>query len=336
MKRNSPLVSIILPTYNVSAYLPKCIESIINQSYQNYEVIIVIDGATDGSLEIAKNYSLNNSNIHVYYQENAGSGPARNKGLIYANGEFVMFVDPDDWLESDCLEQLMDAQQDGDYDLTISNKINCVFNANEQLISKTKVKTFDFKIVGEKLCREEYVEMLKKGLLGAPTRKIYKLSIIRDNKVDFPPFRRSQDIVFNYRYYDHISSIRSIDYCGYYYRISMKNGIGKIKHDYYKTISTIYTDIKSLHAEWGVTLDLTKLSSLLFLENLYGYLQVSAYNKDDITDVYKDTTIREIISFSNPSSIYAQIVCILLRKKQYKFANMILSAIYYIKVKKNM
>ena len=90
-----PLISVVLPTYNVAQYLQQCLESVAAQTYRNFEVIIIIDGATDGSYEIAQEFCKTDSRFAVYWQENAGSGPARNAGLAHCQGELVMFVDPD-------------------------------------------------------------------------------------------------------------------------------------------------------------------------------------------------------------------------------------------------
>ena len=109
-----PLISVVLPTYNVAQYLQQCLESVAAQTYRNIEVIIIIDGATDGSYEIAQDFCKTDKRFSVFWQENAGSGPARNNGLAHCQGEFVMFVDPDDWIEPELLETLYEAQQDGD------------------------------------------------------------------------------------------------------------------------------------------------------------------------------------------------------------------------------
>ena len=124
MKPNrEPLISVVLPTYNVVQYLRQCLESVAAQTYRNIEVIIIIDGATDGSYEIAQDFSKTDKRFSVFWQENAGSGPARNNGLAHCQGEFVMFVDPDDWIEPQLLEKLYEAQSEGDYDLVASRRI---------------------------------------------------------------------------------------------------------------------------------------------------------------------------------------------------------------------
>ena len=326
-----PLVSVILPTYNVARYLRQCLDSIKVQSYPNFEVVIIIDGATDGSFEIAKEFCKEDKRFSVYWQENAGSGPARNAGLAYAKGDFVMFVDPDDWIEPECVETLMCAQQEKNFDLTISNKIRCVFDKNDRLISKKNVKTDDFEIFGYDDCRRRYLDIYGKGYISAPTRKIYKMSIIKENGVSFPPYRRCQDIVFNYRYYNYVSSIKSIDYHGYNYRISFKNNVGKVRHEYYKTIAVIYNDIKDFHNKWLIKLDVKRLASISFEESLYGYLQYSAYINDDLVDVLNDNTILEIIEKAKPKKIQINIIRKLLFKKHIRLAKLLLRTIYIIK-----
>lgn len=329
----NPLVSIILPTFNVVKYLEQCLYSINVQTYKNYEVIVVVDGATDGSYELAKNYCESHDKFSVYWQENAGSGPARNIGLAYAKADYCMFVDPDDWLESDCLEKLMEAQQEGDYDLTISYKIKCRFDQNDKLVSKTDIRGKDFTIIGKDQCHEAYLQLYGDYLASAPTRKIYKMSLIKENHVEFPAFRRSQDIVFNYRYYDCISNVRSIDYCGYNYRTSMANNIGKVRKDYIDIVITIYNDIKALHEKWGVNYDLSLLASIVFRNHLNIYLQVAAYYNYDVDKVLRNEVVKEIIKEAKPNKQYQKISRLLLMAGLNKMALLLMKSVYMSKLK---
>ena len=101
------MLSIIIPVYNVEAYVEKCIKSIQNQSFKDWELILVDDGSTDGSGKICDEFSRNDNRIKVIHQENQGVSDARNKGLELSNGEFVFFVDADDWLDQGCLEHMI-------------------------------------------------------------------------------------------------------------------------------------------------------------------------------------------------------------------------------------
>ena len=106
MSSSAPLISVIVPVYNCERYMCDCLESILSQHYDNIEVIVVDDGSTDSSLEIARRYSNRDERIMVVQQGNAGPSAARNRGLDLAHGEYVAFVDADDILDPDCLEVL--------------------------------------------------------------------------------------------------------------------------------------------------------------------------------------------------------------------------------------
>ena len=107
----SPLVSIIVPVYNTAEYVEECIQSILTQSYKNIELILVDDGSTDGSKSICTKY-LQNTNVRYIEQENQGPQASRKRGVETANGEWVMFVDSDDYLLEDCVQDLI-ALSDG-------------------------------------------------------------------------------------------------------------------------------------------------------------------------------------------------------------------------------
>lgn len=96
-----PLLSVIVPVYNVEAYLPRCLDSILSQSYQNLEVLLVDDGSKDGSGRACDEYAARDSRVRVLHKENGGLSSARNAGLDMAKGEYLTFVDSDDWIEPD-------------------------------------------------------------------------------------------------------------------------------------------------------------------------------------------------------------------------------------------
>ena len=99
-------ISIVVPVYNVEKYLSKCLESLISQTLADIEIICINDGSTDKSLEILENYASKDNRVKIINQENQGVSTARNNGLACANGEYVTFVDSDDWLESNSCEEL--------------------------------------------------------------------------------------------------------------------------------------------------------------------------------------------------------------------------------------
>ena len=247
MKNNNPLISVILPVYNVEKYILQCLESISNQTYTKLEVIIVVDGATDKSYKIAKDYLEKDNRFHLIYQENAGSGPARNNGLNHANGEFVIFIDPDDWIKNDYIETLYKIYLANNVDLVITSGTDIFFDNQDNIIKKIHKDIPEIKLNTKEEARDNYIKLYSLNMLSGPAQKLYRMEIIRKYNIEFPALRRSQDIVFNYRYYNHINSLKSINYQGYQYRINKSSYASKLPENYYCIIGQIYSEIKSLH-----------------------------------------------------------------------------------------
>lgn len=122
MMESQPLVSVIVPMYNVEKYLCACIESIIQQTYKKLEIIIVNDGSTDHCADIAEKYAKQDSRIHLVYQANKGVASARNAGLDLSTGDFILFVDSDDWITNDHVEYLLMLQHMEDADMCMTTE----------------------------------------------------------------------------------------------------------------------------------------------------------------------------------------------------------------------
>ena len=104
MKIEQPIISVIVPIYNVEQYLPKCIDSIMSQSFTNIEILLVDDGSPDNCGRICDDYALRDSRVRVFHKTNGGVSSARNYGIEKAMGKYLTFIDSDDWIESDMLE----------------------------------------------------------------------------------------------------------------------------------------------------------------------------------------------------------------------------------------
>lgn len=119
ISKNEPLISVIVPVYNVEKYLGRCVDSIINQTYTNLEIILVDDGSTDDSRKICDEYAEKDGRIKVIHKSNGGQGSARNMALDIAKGQYIGFVDSDDWLEPDMYEYLYHAIKDNFADISV-------------------------------------------------------------------------------------------------------------------------------------------------------------------------------------------------------------------------
>lgn len=329
-KNIHPLISVIIPTYNVDKYLNKCLQSISEQSYNNYEVIIIIDGSTDNSYQIAKEFCNTHKKFHVYYQDNAGSGPARNNGLRHSHGEFVTFIDPDDWIDKFYIEHLVFHWEKTKCDLIISGCINSFFKKNDTfkkyVIDKPEV--INYNTIKE--IRTNYITLCQKHLLSAPTRKLYKMDIIRENNIVFPDLRRSQDIVFNYKYYNYVQSLSVTDYCGYYYRINLSNYALRLKPEYYDTIKLLYTNIKNMHNNWKVPFNDVSCSTIYF-NVITAYIESQILRKLKYDHILEDNIIMHIIITASPKGIYKKYLKKAIIAKQYNITKALIKLKIFFK-----
>ncbi|MCT3385398.1 glycosyltransferase [Lactobacillus johnsonii] len=225
MTQNSK-VSIILPIYNAEKYLEECVKSVITQTYQNIQIILVNDGSKDNSWEICQNLKKKDPRIIAITQKNSGVSVARNAGLNIADGEWIMFVDPDDVLSQDIVEKLL-LKTDSDVDIVACTCYG--FNENEKKLAHFFAN--DRAFISDKT--DLYLQLLNSRYgqsgslitaIGVPWGKIYRRSFIDKYELKFDPnLRRMQDNVFNMYAFDYARKIYYLDKPLYFYRIDHVN-----------------------------------------------------------------------------------------------------------------
>ena len=189
-------VSVIIPVYNVEEYIVRCLDSIINQTYKNLEIIIIDDGSTDNSPEICDKYAMADERIIVIHKENSGVSSARNKGIEIATGDFIGFVDSDDFLEPDMYEVLVSMITSDDIDIATCGYSmdypdgKVVFMENEGKVPLYPVPVKDF--LGYVYIRDKY-----RNVAGYIVTKIIRASVIKENDILFDEnMVMTEDILF--------------------------------------------------------------------------------------------------------------------------------------------
>jgi len=216
-----PLLSIIIPVYNTEEYLAECINSILEQTYNDWELILVDDGSTDNSGDICDDFAQRDSRIKVLHTENRGASHARNAGIEHATGKWISFVDSDDWISSDYVDTIANTNED--YDIIYFNLVKKFSNGFENYLHTPSLISKDRKGTEEILFQLKYGPL--GDIFGWTCAKFYKSSIIKENKIRFVEeltFR--EDEIFTMQYCIHINSIKLIDKYLYYYRIR-NNGL---------------------------------------------------------------------------------------------------------------
>lgn len=204
----TPDISIILPIYNTSKFLPKCLDSILGQRFQNLEILLVDDGSTDDSLEILLEYAKKEKRIRVLHQENSGVSSARNLGLREATGKWVAFVDSDDWLEQEYLEKLWMDADDVDFVLCGMNLID-----RKGALRPVKLRTKEMPLAkNDVYTLKEIYNSLNMYAFCGPVCKLFRRDIIETHSILFPEeLVFGEDSVFVARYLHHIRKLRIVD-----------------------------------------------------------------------------------------------------------------------------
>lgn len=174
----TPLISVIIPVYNVEKYLHRCLDSVIAQTYQNLEIICVDDGSVDESGKICDQYAVRDARIKVIHQENQGLSAARNRGLDAAEGEYIAFVDSDDYILEDMYKKMLDKLLDYNVDLCVC-QWQYEFSDGRQVVKR---KNIDPTIYGRKasleFARFLYMGNYENGVVVAAWNKLYRRALL--------------------------------------------------------------------------------------------------------------------------------------------------------------
>lgn len=193
-------ISVVVPVYNVENYLPECLDSLINQTLSDIEIICVNDGSTDNSLSILEDYAQNDNRIKIIIQENMGLSGARNTGLDYVNGKYVFFLDSDDWIELNALDDLFNYAEKLDLEITIFqlnhfNQSNKTFFNNEftdvSVINNNRFDNISF----------NYMDVLDVlfDISHNSCNKLYKVEFLNQLNARFNVGKKYEDVDFHYK-----------------------------------------------------------------------------------------------------------------------------------------
>lgn len=294
IRENNPLVSIIIPVYNVEKYLKKCLDSIVNQTYRNLEIIVVNDGSPDNSWRIIEKYQQEDTRIVYVKRQNGGLGAARNSGIEVSHGEFLCFVDSDDWISLEYVDRLLNVAITDNSDVVICNM--------QYIYSDGQVKPRTPKITKYEIINSE--EALKREFIGdqykfhAPN-KFCKRDIFIKNNIRFPEGKVYEDVMTTYKYFLYTDRVSLIPNELYFYLQSRDGSImhAKIKQerfdDMYYALSQIVNNaqIKNMDIENEVqNLFAVNIISLVnYIYPLYGVTErenFQMYRKQIMNPLY--------------------------------------------------
>jgi len=295
-------ISVIVPAFNVQDYVNKCIQSILNQSYTNMEIIIINDGSTDDTLSLIKNFEYD-TRVKVINQANAGVSAARNAGIDAATGDYLAFVDSDDYIEPDMYEKLVDAVIQNNADMAVCN-YNMIFP--DKIIkqySKINNQTIDVQA-------DVYSYFVNYCACPKPNNyivtRLYKTDVVKNSNVRFEKYSLGDDTLFNFKLLPYTNKVTFIPH-GLYnylqrtnsnvYTAAKKISLAKVYADTFESLVSHYTEngfndyleVLPVHAY-------SRLRSIFFYSRLSGLEDEQIW--DDVVQIFKSHTIGQYLTGS--------------------------------------
>lgn len=315
-----PLLTVVIPVYNVEKYLKRCVESVLFQEWHNYDILLVDDGSTDSSPQICDDYAKVYDFISVIHKKNGGLSEARNTGISHAKGDYVYFPDSDDWLEPQTFKELADVLESQEFDIVSFNR-EFVKGEEDPIVSDPLVtQVYEGK--------DAFVQMLKHSYItGFANDKIYKKSLFIDNNISFPKGKYYEDLGTNYKLFLSAENVFATNQKYYHYLIDNPDSITQSWNEqkfsdmfeFYKDI--FYSDFvrSRLNQEELQTSQLYYVNGLIhILASLYKSKLDKKYI--DITDQVKQELLKHGVSLSQMKEKPNKLKYIFFRFKVLKLA----------------
>ena len=221
-------VSVIVPVFNTEKYLEKCLNSLINQTLQDIEIICVNDGSTDKSADIIKKFTNKDSRFKLINQENKKQGAARNAGMKIAKGEYIGFVDSDDWVDLEYYEKLYNAAKKYNADMALATNIRTGHGKDKKRLNITEEKFVT--------TLQDKIDVCQQWKNECPTNKIYRHSMLKNNNITWPEGVYCEDKLFTIKAVYYGNSIVAVPGVNYYYYRNPNSTVNSKAQKHYKQL----------------------------------------------------------------------------------------------------
>lgn len=290
-------VSVIIPAYNSKDTIKNAIDSVLNQSLKDLEVIVIDDGSTDGTYDILKSLSASDQRINVLKQQNGGPALARNKGIGMAQGDYIAFLDADDYLEPDFYETALKKAYDGDFDVVACGY--CMENeAKLSAFKKEFLHSSDLALYSKEEFLQHFCALTDSHIMFVVWNKLFKRSLLVEKGISFANFLSGEDRLFNLDVFSVLNSFCFINRPFYHYVLYKKDTLNRkfvsnryesAKLCYQKTLSLFNKDEELLHKNEGSI-------CFTFIKNVFSEFCQLHSKGCKLTHSKKRARIKEILS----------------------------------------
>lgn len=258
MDNSNIKVSVVIPVYNAYDYLRPAMDSVVDQTLKEIEIICIDDGSTDHSLDIIKEYQAADARVRIVTENNAGVSVARNKGLVRVRGEYMIFLDADDFFELDLLEKLYNAAKEQDLDIAVA-KFDIYNNKTTKFTPQVDEVHGSIFSPGAVVSKSEYPDYILQSTTGYVWNKLFKTSFIRDKELMFAPeLYVFEDVHFVCTALSLAERVGRIDDVLVHHRIYSDQSRAKLFKKYYAQMPVVYLKVKEFLTQHGMYIPLSK------------------------------------------------------------------------------
>jgi glycosyltransferase involved in cell wall biosynthesis len=331
IQMNNSLVSVVVPIYNVEKYLVKCIDSILNQTYSNLEIILVNDGSPDDCQKICKKYSGLDRRVKVMHKDNGGLSDARNFGLRYATGQYVIFIDADDYIENKLVENAVQEIKKNNADIIIWGYFVDFVDSDEKLLNT--IVRIPRQQVYESSDNNFEISTDLIGFLGYAWNKMYKTQYLKINNMEFEKgLSLVEDIVFNAKVLSNCEKIVFIEEPYVHYIQRPRETLGaKYYPNYFELKKRSLSSVDNILSSWKV--NSSEREDIIYnigfnnIKSAFKMISNSSGSwgekRNSMKSIREDSIVLDILKNFRPRSVKNLLLYYLIKWKQYKVINTI-------------
>lgn len=342
--QNLPFFSIVMPVYNVEEHLSQAVESVLAQTFSDFELILVDDCSPDGSGALCDQYAQSDTRVRVcHLAENGGLSNARNQGIKAAHGTYITFIDSDDYVTDDLLQTVYDSLQKNWADAVVFGMVEDYFDADGTLLKSYSISyENDLYITDRETLRKEVIELERRTLLGYSTNTFYRLDILKENSIFFKKITMIEDILFNLDFVPFAETANILKFAPYHYMKRADNSLtNKFVKDYYTLHRRRVCDLLKLYESWGMcTTQVYSVLADIYVRYIFSALQrncapqAKMKHRDRVQwlrDLYRDDLYLALAPYMHGSNLVVRILSELLAHKNITLCLTLGRVIYIVK-----
>ena len=320
MNDQTPMVSIVVPVYAVERYLDRCVNSLVGQTYRNIEIILIDDGSPDSSPLKCDKWAVRDNRVRVIHQQNAGVSAARNHGLNEAHGEYLYFVDADDYVESNLIEILVNRAQEDNAQIVFCGYETNALHADGSLTKSDETKTYNVVFANNASFTAQFSELAAERYVYPSWNKLFRTDFVRETDTRFPVgVVADEDSYFDFPLYASAERVSIVPDRLYHYVVRAGSAAGHYQPALFTSHKIVWEYVSPIIARWNPSfsvvfdnLFLTGIGLCLIFLYENRYLD-NKYRRQQVRDMVHDVAVRDFICKVDPRGVRNGITLLCLR-----------------------